>query len=569
MRYSRLVTNTTRDCPRSVRTVGNALLQRAGYVRPLSQGLYSFLPLGARVIERLTTLIRREMRKLEGQEVFLPLVNPLDLWSRSGRADLIDREMIRFRDASGKQMVLAPTHEEAMVELVKSVVTSYRQLPVFLFQFQTKYRNESRPRAGLIRTREFVMKDGYSFHRSETDLNNFFPRVFAAYQRIFEACRVPVVTADAAVGMMLGDRSLEFLMPSTAGDDTVIRCETCGYAANREVAVGTLDRAVESPGPMDSVSTHGAVTMSSLATRLERPRHRLAKTMVYSTGADIVLAVVRGDQQVSEEKLARALSESTLRLADPEELQFLGLDPRYIGPIDLPLEVLELDLSVHIVVDEVAANTPNLVVASNEPGVHFVNVNFGRDFESELVTDISRVIPGARCIHCGSELVEQSVVELGNIFKLGEYYSRKLRLALTDSRGKRFYPSIGAYGIGLGRLMAAIAEANNDRRGLDWPRQLAPYTFLLMGIGRSASVNSVLEQLHDDLGDEVLFDDRRESISTKFRDADLMGIPYRIIVSRRTLEQGHVELLERGSTSVRRIALANVASVAAELQPSP
>ena len=349
----------------------------------------------------------------------------------------------------------------------------------------------------------------------------------------------------------------------------MIRCETCGYAANREVAVGALDRTVEAPLVMDRVRTDGAVKMADLARRLEKLPDRLAKTMVYSTGSDLVLAVVRGDQQVSEEKLARAVSGSALRLADADELQFLGLDPRYIGPIDLPLEVLELDLGVRIVVDEVVASTPNLVVASNEPGVHFVNVNFGRDFESELVEDISRVVSGARCVHCGSELVEENVVELGNIFKLGEYYSRKLRLSLTDSRGRRFYPSVGAYGIGIGRLMAAVAEANNDRRGLDWPRQLAPYTFFLMGIGRSARVNAVLEQLHDDLGDEALYDDRKESISTKFRDADLIGVPYRIIVSRRTLEQGQVELLERGSTSVRRIALANVVSVAAELQQTP
>ncbi|MFW5687981.1 MAG: proline--tRNA ligase [Spirochaetota bacterium] len=565
MRYSRLVTNTTRECPRSVRSVGNALLQRAGYIRPLSQGLYSFLPLGARVLERLERLIRREMLKLEGQEVLLPLVNPLELWKRSGRADLIGREMIRFRDASGKQMVLAPTHEEAMVELVKSVVTSYRQLPVFLFQFQTKYRNESRPRAGLIRTREFVMKDGYSFHRSQTELNIFFPRVFAAYRRVFEACRVPVITAEAAVGMMLGDRSFEFLMPSAVGDDRVIRCSSCGYAANQEVAVGTMDRVAESPREFATVETGDAATMAAVARALDCGRDRLAKTMVYSTGDSIVLAVVRGDQEVSVERLARSLTCSDLRLADPDELTFLGLDPASIGPIDVPLDVLEIDVNVRVIVDEVVANTPNLVVASNETGRHFVNVNFGRDFESELVRDISRVIPGARCRHCGGELLEENVVELGNIFKLGDYYSRKLRLSLTDSRGHRFYPSVGAYGIGLGRLMAAVAEANNDRRGLDWPRELAPYTFFLMGIGRSAKVAAVVEQLHDDLGDEVLHDDRRESISTKFKDADLMGIPYRIIVSRRTLEAGQVELLERGSTTVRRIELPHVRDVAAEL----
>jgi prolyl-tRNA synthetase len=564
MRYSRLVSNTTRDCPRSVRTTGNALLQRAGYIRPLSQGLYSFLPLGWRVIRRLTALIREEMRGLEGQEVSLPLVNPLSLWTQSGRGALAENAMIGFRDASGKQMVLAPTHEEAMVDLVKSVVSSYRQLPVFLYQFQTKYRNERRPRGGLLRTREFVMKDGYSFHRSATELNNFFPKVFAAYERIFATCRVPVITAEASVGMMHGDRSFEFLMPCEAGDDKVIRCASCGYAANMEVAVGSLDRDAETPLPLNTLPTGEATRMIDVSRITGRELNRVAKTMVYSDGSDIVLAVVRGDQEVSPEKLCRALGVSALHLAGPDELELFGLDPRAIGPIDLPLDILELHVNVRIVVDEAVASTPNLVVASNEPGHHFVNVNFGRDFEGELVADVSRVLPGARCVQCGGELEEQTVIELGNVFKLGDYYTRSLRLSLSDSRGRRFYPAMGAYGIGMGRLLAAVAEANNDRRGLDWPPALAPYPFFLMGIGRSPKVAATLEALHDDLGDAILFDDRRESISTKFSDADLIGIPYRIIVSARTLESGQVELLRRGSTSIRRVGVEHVREVVGE-----
>ena len=565
MRYSRLLSHTTRDHPRSVRTAGNALLQRGSFIRPLSQGLYSFLPLGLRVVHRITDLIRREMLALEGQEVLLPLVNPLDLWQSTGRAIVAGDDLVGFRDASGRDMVLAPTHEEAMVALVKSVVTSYRQLPVFLFQFQTKYRNESRPRGGLLRTREFVMGDGYSFHRSATDLNNFYPRVFAAYERIFAACRIPVVTAEASVGMMLGDRSMEFLMPSDAGDDRVIRCERCGYAANAEVAVGTLNRPVDDPRPLTTVPSHGAVTMGELARVFDCARETLTKTMVYSNGDELVLAVVRGDQEVSGEKLERALATPGLHLADREELAFYGINPLAIGPIDLPLDLLELDVKVRVVVDDVVANTPNLIVASSTAGTHLINVNFGRDFQSELVCDIARVLPGARCSTCGAQLERQKVIELGHIFKLGDYYSRQLRLRLTDSRGRSFYPSIGAYGIGIGRLLAAIAESNHDRRGLDWPHSLAPYGFFLMGIGRSPRVVAALEALHDDFSDEILYDDRRESISTKFRDADLMGIPYRLIVSPRTLEQGQAELLERGSTSVRAVALDNVGTIIAEL----
>ncbi len=565
MRYTRLVTNTTRECPRSVRLPGNALLQRAGFIRPLAQGLYSFLPLGLRVTDRLTNLIRREMQALEGQEVLLPLVNPLEMWRQSGRAALIDTDMVVFRDASGREMVLAPTHEEAMVSLVKSAVASYRQLPVFLYQFQTKYRNEARTRGGLLRTREFVMKDAYSFHQSYTGLNNFFPRVFSAYERIFAACGVPFITAEAAVGMMLGDRSYEFLMPSETGGERVICCDTCGYAANEEVAVGTVDHAVDLPLAIDTVRSGGAITMADLERKLGCGRERLCKTMVYSTGDDLVLAVVRGDQEVSPEKLARVLGVPGLRFADRNELTFYGLNPNAIGPMDLPLDLLELDVRVRIVVDHVVAGTPNLVMASNESGLHYVNVNFGRDFDGELVEDISRVLTGAHCANCGGTLAVQNVVELGHIFKLGEYYSRRMRLRLSDSRGRRFYPSVGAYGIGIGRLLAAVAESNYDERGLAWPRQLAPYPCFLMGIGRSAKVLAVLESLHDDLGDAFLYDDRRESISTKFSDADLIGIPYRMVVSPSSLERGHFELLERGSSSVRRLPLAGMRAIIDDL----
>lgn len=565
MRYSALLTNTSKSHPRSVRGRGNELLHRAGYVRPVSQGLYSFLPLGTRVIERISALIRSQMEGLGGQEVQLPLVNPIDVWKRSARDRLMDDDMVRFSDISGRTMVLAPTHEEVMVELVKSVVTSYRQLPVFLYQFQTKFRNEKRPRGGLIRTREFVMKDGYSFHRSTSELNNFFPRVFAAYERIFAACNVPFVTAEAAVGSMLGDRSLEFLMPTEVGDDAVVSCGNCGYAANQEVAVGTVPTASESPRPLQTARTGGAVTMEELAEALSRERRQLAKTMLYSTGETVVLAIVRGDQEVSPEKLAQTVGVPLVRKASAEELATAGIDPRIVSPIEYSSGHASGGMRVVIVVDEVVANTPNLVLASNRPGSHFIDVNFGRDFGSDVVADIARVLPGSRCRICGGELEGRTVIELGNIFKLGDYYSRRLRLALPDGKGGRFYPQMGAYGIGLGRLMAATAEANNDRRGLAWPVAIAPYRSFLMGIGRSAKVARVGAMLHDELGPDTLYDDRRESISEKFKDADLLGIPFRLIISPRTVEQGKVEVLERGSRSMRRVDIGCVAAKLASL----
>jgi len=443
---------------------------------------------------------------------------------------------------------------------VKSVVSSYRELPVFLFQFQTKFRNEERTRGGLIRTREFVMKDGYSFHRSFTELNNFFPRVFSAYARIFEQCRIPAVPAEASVGMMMGDRSYEFVMPSKFGDDLVIRCTGCGYTANSDVAVGDLESPEEEQGEVEQIHTGSAHTMNQLSRLLDVPRSRLAKTMVYSNGEELVFAVVRGDQEVSPEKLRAIVGLSPLRMAGRDELQFHGLLADSVSPIGLPRDVMEMDLAVRVVVDDVVVRTPNLTIACNEEGVHQANVNHGRDFTGELTGDIARVLPGARCHHCGAELVEERVLELGHIFRLGDYYSRRLGLAFTDASGHRFHPPMGSYGLGIGRLLSAVVESNHDKRGIDWPSGLAPYQYFLMAIGRSAKLARIASGIHDELGDDVLFDDRRVSISSKFRDADLIGVPYRIILSHRTAERGEVEIIGRRMPSPRKLPLSGLAA---------
>ncbi|MEE8442018.1 MAG: proline--tRNA ligase [Spirochaetia bacterium] len=565
MRYSRLVSKTARETPKSVRAPSHALLLRGGFIRPLSQGLYSYLPLGMRVVSRLRRLIREEMVALGGQEVLLPLTNPRQLWIESGRDAMYGEDMIRFQDRSGKKLVLAPTHEEAMVELVKSVVTSYRELPVFLFQFQSKFRNEERTRGGLMRTKEFVMKDGYSFHRSFTELNNFFPQVFEAYTRIFRACRVPAVPAEASVGLMMGDRSYEFLMPTEFGDDLVIRCAGCGYTANADVAVGDLDSPEEEPAEVKRVNTGQAHTMEQLSIQLGVSRSRLAKTMVYSHDDELILAVVRGDQEVSPEKLRSLVKRTPLTLADRDELKFHGILADYVSPMGLPKDVMNLDLRVRVIVDDVVGRTPNLTITANEEGVCLTNVNHGRDFSGEIVGDISRVLPGARCRHCGGELVKERVLELGHIFRLGDYYSRRLKLSFTDATGRRFHPLMGSYGIGLGRLVAAVAEANHDKRGIIWPPVLAPYRYFLMAIGRSAKLAKIAEGIHEELGDDVLFDDRRVSISAKFKDADLIGVPYRLIVNHRTADRGEVELIARGRRSPRRVPIKGIAAALEDL----
>ncbi len=546
MLYSRLFARTQRETPSGVKAECYKLLLKGGFIRPLGQGLFTFLPLGLTIAKRVMEIIREEMTALGGQEVQLPLVNPRDLWRRSGRDAVIERDLVRFTDRSGHELVLAPTHEEAAVEALRGSLTSYRDLPIFLFQFQTKFRDEERTRCGLVRTREFTMKDGYSFHRSYSDLNNFFPKMYQAYMRVFERCHVPVIAAEAGVGYMGGSRSYEFLMTSECGDDAVVVCRHCGYTANKEVAVGIREPHLGSPKEMAERETPGCDTMERLSHELDLPMHRLAKSMVYRTLSGLLMAVVRADHEVSTEKISAFAGRPVIRLANRVELEQHRLVPGFLSPVGL-----EADLPV--IVDVGVANTPNLTFGANVEGRHFVNVNFGRDFDNAEVADIARVKTGDRCYHCGAKLQEEFVMEVGNIFKLGDGYTRALDLHFQEEGGGVGYPFMGAYGIGVGRLIAAIVEANHDKKGILWPPEIAPFRVFLMSIGKSYRVRQLTESVYTDLGDTVLYDDRRESISAKFKDADLLGIPFRVVVSTRSLEDGSVEIMERRTGRVFRV----------------
>ncbi|HUX20532.1 MAG TPA: proline--tRNA ligase, partial [Spirochaetia bacterium] len=472
-------------------------------------------------------------------------------WRRSGRTDLLDRDLLRFQDRSGRELVLAPTHEEAMVELVRSAVSSYRELPIFLFQFQNKFRDEEKTRAGLIRTKEFMMKDAYSFHRSFTDLNNFFPRVFAAYTRIFERCGVTAISAEAGVGYMAGEKAYEFLMPTPIGDSTVVSCPKCGYRANREVAkgkkksTGTMDSI---QGKLERIQTPSCATIEQVALFLDVDRCRIAKTLVYRLSSGFVMAVVRGDHEVCTEKLARVMKQPVLGLADQHELTELGLAAGYLSPVGLAGRI-------PVVVDEIIAASPNLIFGGNAEGVHLLNVNLGRDYDCDSASDITLVDKGDCCLQCGAQLEEFQAIELGNIFKLGEYYSRAMGLTLQGEGGEQVVPNMGSYGIGIGRLVASIVEANNDDNGIVWPTGLAPYKAYLMGIGKSLPVAKLAEEIHASSPGEILFDDREESPGVKFRDADLIGIPLRIVISPKYLPNAEAEIRDRRSGSIRVVPL--------------
>lgn len=552
MRYSRLFTKTRTQIPKSIKSPSYRLLLQAGYLRPVSQGLFSYTPLGMRVIRNLKRIIHQEMQSLDGQEVQVPVVNPREMWQQSGRDDLIESDMVRFADRNGREMVIAPTHEEAMVELVRQGIRSYRDLPVFLYQFQTKFRDESRTRCGTVRAREFIMKDAYSFHRTYSDLNNFFPRVFAAYRRIFDRCQVPVIPAQAGVGYMGGERSYEFLMPSKCGDDYLVRCTDCEYAANEDVAVGRKEHIHEPLQPLESLDATDDASLNSVARRLEVPRERILKTMLFRSGASLIMAVVRGDHEVSEEKLARVAGRPVHGRATEAQLARFGMLGPWLSPLSLPDAARE---HTYIVIDDAAADSSNFLAAVNQRGAAVRNANFGRDFGADRVADIISVPEGAGCIHCANGTLERvRAMELGNIFKLGDYYTRAMDLQVREEGGRSVYPQMGSYGIGLGRLMAAIVDANRDDRGIIWPVEVAPFQVFLMSIGKSLTVRAMCDRLYETIGPGVLLDDRHESISHKLKDADLLGIPIRVVVSRESVETETLELAFRDQESTYRVS---------------
>lgn len=559
MRYRHLFGKTLRSTPQDVKSEGLSFLLRGGFIRPLGHGLYSYLPLGIKVVEKLRKIIREEMDRLGGQEVSVPLVNPADIWKRSGREHLIDRDMIRFSDRSGRRYVLSPSHEEAFVELARYGLRSYRDFPVLLFQFQRKFRDEERVRQGLVRLKEFEMKDAYSFHRSATALNNFFPKMFAAYERIFSRCGLDILTAESGVGYMRGEKAYEFLLPSDLGDDVVMSCPVCGYRANRHVARGRKQYGQGVPGRMEEVPTPGIQTIDGVSEFLGVQNSSLMKSIVYRTPDGYAMAVVRGDYDISEEKLSAYLGKPLIAFAGPSELASLGLVPGYLGPLSAPP-------SLPVVVDDSVAGSVNLITGGGKPDTHILNCNFGRDFESEHVVDIAMIRKSDRCIQCGTPLEAVRAIELGNIFKLGDFYAKGMELVFREENGKRLYPHMGSYGIGIDRLLGAIAETKRDARGLLWPPSLAPYRFFLMGIGKGESVRREVEQLYASISEDTLIDDRSESPGVKFKDSELMGIPWRIVISASTLEEGRAELYDRRADRRRLVPLADIRSVVRALR---
>ncbi|HEX5165966.1 MAG TPA: proline--tRNA ligase [Thermomicrobiales bacterium] len=541
MRYSRLFGKTLRDAPAGTETVSAGLMVRAGFVRQVAAGIHSYLPLAVRSLAKIEAIIREEMESIDCHELLMPVVQPADLWQETGRWSKIDDALVRFADRGDRQMVLAMTHEEVATDLVRREVRSYRQLPVQFFQIQTKFRDEPRPRAGLLRGREFIMKDAYSFHTDAGDLQRFYDACHAAYLRAFQRCGLPVLVVEAAAGIMGGSGSHEYMLETPAGEDVLLVCPNGDYAANREVATTRWPVSHEEPLPVEEVATPDAATIEAVASYLGVSTDRTAKAVFYDADGQLVFVVIRGDVKVNEDKLASLLSAGTLQPASEAMIRASGAVPGYASPVGLHDVTVVADLS---------AQAPNLVAGANREGYHLRNVNLGRDYQPTHLADIALVEAGAACPVCGAALVETRGIEVGNIFKLETVYSVPMAANYLDEHDREQPIVMGSYGFGVSRTLAAIAEQHHDDRGLIWPVTVAPFNVHLVVLGADDTARTLADSVEaslDAAGIDVLYDDRDESAGVKFADADLIGIPIRLTVSQRSLKAGGIEIKRRDS----------------------
>ena len=550
MRLSQLFFASLRDDPVDIEMPSHRLLLRAGYIRQLGSGIYSLLPLGFRVTKRVEQVVREEMNRIGSQEMEMPVVHPADLWRESGRYDEIGPEMARFKDRAGRDMVLAMTHEEVVADLLRDIVKSYRQLPMMIYHFQTKFRDEPRSRGGLIRVREFVMKDAYSIDRDEAGLDASYWAQHGAYVRIFERLGLKAISVASDPGMMGGSLAHEFMVLNPAGEDVLVLCEACDYAANRQVAaVPKPAPPAEEPLPTVAIETPGTATIADLARFLGVGTERTAKATFFTTGdGRLITAIVRGDHDVNETKLVNAVkANGGIRPATLEEIKAAGMEAGYGSPIGAH--------DTTVVVDDLVARSPNLVAGANRVGYHLKNVNVPRDFTPDLITDITSAREGDACPECGGSVILRNGIEVGNIFKLGTKYTVALGATYLGEDGQAHPIVMGSYGIGLGRNVACIVEAHHDEKGIAWPDEVAPYAAHLVTIGaaKDPSVAEIGDRLHGvaaDAGRDILYDDRNESPGVKFTDAELLGMPWLVTISPRSLAAGGAEVTRR-ETGVR------------------
>ncbi|HOW67392.1 MAG TPA: proline--tRNA ligase [Candidatus Paceibacterota bacterium] len=561
MRQSRHLGKTLREVPKDAQTAAHALMLRAGYLQQLAAGVYVYQPLLLRTLNKIAQVVREEMTAAGAEELLMPALQPRELWEESGRWERytnIDGIMFAFKDRRGGMVCLGPTHEEVITDILRREIKSYKDLPRCVFQIQTKFRDEIRPRFGLMRAREFIMKDAYSFDADEASLEKSYEAMRQAYHRICERIGFRYRAVEADSGAIGGSGSQEFMVLADTGEDTILFCDQCDYAANQERAQSRLPEPAPDPElrPMETVVGEGLIQVEPLAKFLNIPVWKTTKTLLYEADQQWVAVMVRGDCDVNEIKLANFLNGKSLRLASPEVIRKLtGAEVGYAGPIELPKEV-------RVVADHLIRNRVNFECGANRTDHHHLNVNFGRDLPQPEFGDFKLAQKGEGCPRCAGTLQAARGIEVGHIFKLGTKYSEAMACRYLDAEGKSKTVIMGCYGIGVSRMAAAWIEQNHDEKGIIWSPQIAPYHAHLVGLNlEDAAVCEQAEKLYRDLqsnGCEVLFDDRPLRAGEKFGDADLMGMPIRLTISKRTCEQGKVELKLRRQAQNELVGLNEV-----------
>jgi prolyl-tRNA synthetase len=558
MRWSKTLIPTLKEDPADAEVISHKLLVRAGYIRQISRGIYDYFPLALKVIRKIETIVRQEMDRAGAQELLLPISSPAELWQESGRWEIYGKELIRFKDRHERDFCLGPTHEEIITDLVRRSVRSYRELPVNLYQVQTKFRDEVRPRFGLMRGREFIMKDAYSFHTDVEDCRREYDNMYQAYKRVFSRCGLSYRPVEADTGAIGGSLSHEFQVLAASGEDAIVSCDRCEYAANVEKAEvkgeppAARDISQESP-KLNKVATPGKKTVAEVAELLKLAANQFIKTMVYKTdGGDLIAALVRGDHEINELKLCTVLGCREVTLADETAVTAAtGVVPGYLGPIGLKLRIVA-DLSVH--------GMRGAVSGANEANSHYIDIDQERDFTPSAFADLRLAVAGDPCPRCQSgKLQTHRGIEVGQIFYLGTKYSEKMGATYLDAEGREQAIEMGCYGIGISRMVAAAIEQNHDANGIIWPLSIAPFQVLVLPINyKEEKLRDAAEKLYLDLqraGVEVMLDDRDERAGVKFKDADLIGIPLRVTIGAKALDKGCIELRNRRDGKTDEVAL--------------
>lgn len=552
MRWSEALIPTLKEDPQDAEVISHKLMVRGGFIRKLASGSYSYLPLGFRVLSKVQAIIREELDSRGCQEVLLPAVHPPEIWKKTGRYDLLGAVLIKFKDRSGKECVLGPTHEEIITDLVANNIRSYRELPQTFYQIQTKFRDEPRPRFGVMRTSEFIMKDAYSFDCDVEGLDKTYKKMYDAYCAIFTRCGLPFVPVEADTGIMGGNVSHEFMVPSAAGEDRIVTCDKCKYAASTEVAktdgVGKREKnKSQKELPIAEVETPGITTIEKVSELLKTEPIKLVKTLIYKADDKVVAVLLRGDFEANETKIKNFLKCANLELADAATVEKVtGAPVGFSGPVKLKDVRIIADLSVKDMV--------NFITGANKKDAHVINVNFNRDVDTKEFADLRMITADDGCPACGKAIEIKQSIEIGHTFKLGTKYTQALCANYLDKDGKENPIVMGCYGIGVNRIMASLIETSNDKDGIIWPLSIAPYSIIILALN---AASETVKKLADDAyrklskaGYEVLYDDRDISAGIKFKDADLIGIPIKVVIGEKNGKQGMIEVKDRKTAKV-------------------